>query len=516
MSSLTRTLVSKSAQWMRLGPRLMPFADVVSAQLPLSRLLRLSLFQLSVAMALVLLVGTLNRVMIVEMGIAASWVACMVALPVLWAPLRAVVGFRSDHHRSALGWRRVPFLWMGSLLQFGGFAVMPFALLVLSGAGDSQHWPAWLGPLGAGLTFLVVGAGLHTVQTAGLALATDLVAAEQRPRMVGFMGVMLLVGTIASALLFGALLADYSPGRLVQVLQGAAVATLVLNAVAMWKQEPAGPSLHRLRAFQAQRDAEAGRAAPAEAPQDFVEVLRAHLAVPGSAQRLRVLAIGTLAFSMQDVLLEPFAGQLLALSVGQTTWLTATLASGALLGFALASLVLGRGVKPPRLARLGLLMGCPGFVALLLAAVTASVAVLVAGAVLVGLAAGLFGHSLLTWTLASAPRQQTGLALGAWGAVQATAAGLGVAAGGVLRDAVQSLSQSGLWWDLSAWQAPQASGYTAVFVLELLLLGLALLLLPKLAAQSPASSTPSTGPSPAAAAGGLSNSTQNSAQNSAP
>jgi BCD family chlorophyll transporter-like MFS transporter len=105
--------------WMRLGPELLPFAEVASTTLPLSRLLRLSLFQVSVGMATVLLIGTLNRVLIVELGVSAWLVSLMVALPLVLAPFRTVIGFRSDHHRSVLGWRRVPYIWMGTLLQFG-------------------------------------------------------------------------------------------------------------------------------------------------------------------------------------------------------------------------------------------------------------------------------------------------------------------------------------------------------------------------------------------------------------
>ena len=120
------------------APRFLPFADAATAELPLGRLLRLSLFQVSVGMAMVLLIGTLNRVMIVELGVPAWLVALMVSLPLVFAPFRALIGFRSDTHRSVLGWRRVPYIWMGTLLQFGGLAIMPFALLVLS--GDTQ-WP---------------------------------------------------------------------------------------------------------------------------------------------------------------------------------------------------------------------------------------------------------------------------------------------------------------------------------------------------------------------------------------
>jgi hypothetical protein len=85
-----------------LAPQFLPFADAASEDLPLSRLLRLSLFQVSVGMALVLLVGTLNRVMIVELHVPASIVSIMVAIPLLFAPFRALIGFRSDNHRSEL------------------------------------------------------------------------------------------------------------------------------------------------------------------------------------------------------------------------------------------------------------------------------------------------------------------------------------------------------------------------------------------------------------------------------
>jgi BCD family chlorophyll transporter-like MFS transporter len=76
-------------RWSRVAPRFLPFADVATADLPLRRLLRLSLFQVTVGMSTALLVGTLNRVMIVELGVAAWLVALMVSLPLAFAPFRA-------------------------------------------------------------------------------------------------------------------------------------------------------------------------------------------------------------------------------------------------------------------------------------------------------------------------------------------------------------------------------------------------------------------------------------------
>ena len=137
------------------GMRFMPFADAASPDLPLPRLLRLSLFQAVIGMTTALLVGTLNRVMILELGIPAWWVAVSVGLPMVFAPFRALIGYRSDTHPSALGLRRIPYLWMGSLLLFGGLAIMPFALLLLS---EAEHANLWIGQVGACLAFLLVGA----------------------------------------------------------------------------------------------------------------------------------------------------------------------------------------------------------------------------------------------------------------------------------------------------------------------------------------------------------------------
>jgi BCD family chlorophyll transporter-like MFS transporter len=428
-----------------LGPRFLPFADAASEDLPLSRLLRLSLFQISVGMAMVMLVGTLNRVMIVELKVPATLVSLMVALPLLVAPFRALIGFRSDNHRSQLGWRRVPYIWMGSLLQFGGFSIMPFALLVLAGAGQSSQAPAWVGMVGAAGAFILVGIGMHTVQTAGLALATDLAPFESQPKVVGLMYVMQLLGMIGSALMLGHLLHDYSPGQLIRVVQAVAVMTLVLNVIALWKQEPRS----RLRK----------PGTPIE--QNFQQAWQTFCKGPKTLRRLLAVGLGTMAFTMEDVLLEPYGGEILNLSVSTTTLLTATLALGGLIGFAWASRVLGRGGDAYRLSGWGAWVGVPAFVAVIASAPLASPVLFSVGIFLIGLGGGLFAHGTLTATMQLAPPEQTGLAMGAWGAVQATAAGVGIALGGVVRDGVALVSSS-------------VMGYSAVYCLEIVLLGLTL------------------------------------------
>lgn len=434
----------------------LPFADAASDRLPFSKLLRLSLFQVSVGMATVLLMGTLNRVMIVELGIAASLIAVMAALPVLIAPMRAVLGFKSDSYRSAIGWKRVPYLWFGSLWQFGGLAIMPFALIVLS--GDQAIGPAWAGPVGAGLAFLMVGLGVHMTQTAGLALASDLADETTRPRVVAFLYVMLLLGMGLSALIFGWLLSDFSKLTLIRVVQGAAVMTLALNLAALWKQEALQPMSRAAR----------------EVPAPKFSAAWADLMAGGQAGRLLLAVfLGTMAFAMQDILLEPYGGEILGLSVGETTMLTALWAIGALAGFALAANRLSRGQDPVRTAALGLVAGVMAFSAVVFAAPLGSALVFSLGAMLIGFGSGLFAVSLLTRAMElAAGKERAGLALGAWGAASATATGLGVAAGGILKDWISTLALSGRFG--TAFQDP-ALGYQMVYHVEILLLFLTLI-----------------------------------------
>ncbi len=443
---------------------LMPFADAASPDLPLGRLLRLSLFQVTVGMAIVLLTGTLNRVMIVELGVPTWLVALMISLPIVVAPFRALIGHRSDVHRSVLGWRRVPYLMMGSMLQFGGLAIMPFTLLVLSG---DTHMPGWFGQAGAALSFLMLGAGVHTVQTAGLALANDLAPAESRPRVVALLYVMLLVGMVLSALIYGVLLADFSQIRLIEVIQGSAVVALALNTFALWKQEP------RNKALTAK-----DRATPSfsQAWGNFRHGGRA-------GRLLLAVGLGTAAFSMQDVLLEPYGGEILNLSVSATTTLTAMFAGGSLAGFVLTGVMLGRGMDPIRLAAIGILAGNMGFTAVIFAEPLASAAVFRMGTVIIGFGTGLFLIGTLTAAMDLAERGrgalgagvlQGGLALGAWGAVQATASGAAIAAGGALRDLVSTVGASGA---LGQALSSPATGYSFVYHLEILLLFVTLVVL---------------------------------------
>ncbi len=443
----------------RYDSRFLPFADAASADLPLARLLRLSLFQVSVGIALALLNGTLNRVMIVELNVPAWLVATMIGLPLLFAPLRAFMGFHSDQHRSVLGWRRVPYIWFGTLLQYGGLAIMPFALLVVSGEGRG---PAEVGQVGAAVAFLLVGAGLHATQTAGLALATDLAPAETRPRVVALIYVMLLLGMVGSSIAFGWLLSgEFSPLRLIQTIQGAAVITFMLNVIALWKQEP--------------RDLTRLQQPPTSAK--FAAAWRNFTAPSSTRRLLATVGFGTAAFSMQDVLLEPYGGQILHMQVGATSQLTALSAVGALVAFGLAARSLRRGAEPLRVAAVGALVGVLAFAAVVFAEPMGSALLFRIGAGLIGFGGGLFSVGTLLAAMAL-QKVDNGLALGAWGAVQATAAGLSIALGGAVCNVIGELAVHG---QMGPALASPATGYLFVYHFEIALLFAALVAIGPLA-----------------------------------
>ncbi len=437
----------------------LPFADAASEGLPMGQLLRLSLFQVSVGMASVMLLGTLNRVMIVELSVPAMIVAVMIALPVLIAPFRTLLGFRSDTHRSAIGWKRVPYIWFGSLWQFGGLAIMPFALLVLG--GDVVHHIPFAGEVLAALAFLMTGLGMHMTQTAGLALAADRASDETRPRVVALLYVMFLLGMGLSAVIIGALLSDYTDLLLIRVVQGAAVVGVALNLVALWKQEQVRPM------SKVERDVP--RPLFRDAWADFVSGGRA-------GRLLACVFVGTMAFNMQDVLLEPYGGEILGLSISSTTLLTAMWAAGALLGFIWAGQRLNNGSNAYRLAGMGALAGIWAFSIVIFAAPLDSAPLFFAGAGLIGFGGGLFAVSTLMAAMSMPAKGHAGrgLALGAWGAAQATAAGLSIALGGTLRDWIGSIAMTGAFGE---GLATPTTGYSFVYHAEIGLLFVTLVVL---------------------------------------
>ena len=441
----------------KISKNILPFSDAGSTNFSLFQLLRLSLFQISVGMATVMLAGTLNRVMIVELLVPASLVAIMIAIPVLIAPLRTFYGHKSDTYKSFIGWKRIPYMWFGSLFQFGGLAIMPFAIIILS--GDQTVGPSWAGEVLVAIAFLFTGIGMHITQTVGLALAADRATKENRPRVVALLYFMFLFGMGISAVVIGILLADFSKLRLIQVVQGSAVLTLILNLVAVWRQE-------QIIINQQKNDKS----------EKFFLSWKKFISDRKTNSLIWVVFWGTLAFSMQDVLLEPYGGQILGLSVSETTNLTGVWALGALLGLALAANNSKKTVSSVSNAMTALLIGIVGFSAIIFSSPMQFPFLYFLGTLFIGFGTGLFSVSLLiiAMALSSKTNLGSGFILGSWGAAQAIGAGLGIAVGGILRDLVNKIALSGY---LGSTFENNSIGYIFVYHLEILFIFITLIVL---------------------------------------
>ena len=241
---------------------------------------------------------------------------------------------------------------------------------------------------------------------------------------------------------------------------------VVLNLTSLWKQE----------ARQSRRGA--------REPDGFSRNWKRLMALPKMRRFLWTVGLGTAAFSMQDIVLEPFGGEVLHLGVGLTSSLTALSAGGALFAFVLSARLNARGMDSCRLAALGALLGLPAFACVIFSAPLESANLFRFGACLIGFAGGLFSVGMLMTAMAFPERELTGMVMGAWGAVQATAAGAAMALGGVLRDTVGGLATSG--WLGVPLNSP-ATGYSFVFHLEIYLLFVVLIALGPLVRRSPAS-----------------------------
>ncbi|MEL7213999.1 MAG: MFS transporter, partial [Pseudomonadota bacterium] len=207
-----------------------------------------------------------------------------------------------------------------------------------------------------------------------------------------------------------------------------------------------------------------------EAPRPQFKDAWRDFASGGQAGRLLVVVfLGTMAFNMQDVLLEPYGGEILGLSVSATTLLTAAWAGGAIVAFALAAKWLTGGLDPHRMCARGLLVGLAAFSAVIFAAPLDSAALFFVGATAIGFGGGLFSVSTLTaaMTMPAQGLAGRGLALGAWGAAQATAAGISIALGGLIRDLMQAAAANGSLPDALS---DPATSYSVVYHVEIGLL----------------------------------------------
>ncbi|MCU0511911.1 MAG: BCD family MFS transporter [Anaerolineae bacterium] len=386
------------------------------------RVLRLGLIQFGIGLSLAPISGALNRVLITDLKIPAVAVGFLIALHYFVSPVRAMIGYRSDKARSDGKWR-TPYVVLGVMLTFAGLTCAPFALILLGGHGSISFLPAMVI---CSVIFIAYGAGINILETVYLALVSDITPAHSRGKVISVLWIMLVLGTVISAIVVGAILTTYSHQRLIQVMQASAIIFVLLTVAALWGQE-------RLR--------------PDGSIISELKMVRVRLTLWESIRKLGdqralqalfgLIFLATMAFATHDVLLEPYGGQVLNMSVSATMQLTALWGLMNIVGVGAAGFLLYRKQPIAFLIGLGCVLGLFGFGILSYSSQSLSVPLFQFGVACISIGRGLFivGSVILVMSLVDV--NHAGLFLGLWGIVQAMAQGIGVIGSGLLRDVAQ-------------------------------------------------------------------------------
>ena len=398
-------------------------------------IVRLGLVQTGLGAVVVLTTSTLNRVMVVELALPAILPGALVAIHYALQAFRPAWGHGSD-----IGGRRTPWIVGGmAVLSAGGFLAAVATATMTSNVA--------LGIALAVAAFCLIGAGVGAAGTSLLVLLAKRTNDARRAAAATIVWVMMIAGFIVTTASAGHLLDPFSPLRLVVISGCVSLAAMVLTMIGVWGAEPRGASV----------------AAPPA--QDRTASFRTALRQVWREKQARRFAlfvfVSMLAYSAQDLILEPFAGVVFGFSPGATTKLSGIQHAGTLLGMALVPLV---GALYPR-SRGNLqnwtIAGCAAS-ALALAALAAASMVgpswpLRETVFLLGLTNGVYAVAAIGSMMALVSRQgdkREGVRMGLWGAAQAFAFGIGGFLGTLASDAAHAVLK-----------AP-AVAYASVFAIE--------------------------------------------------
>jgi BCD family chlorophyll transporter-like MFS transporter len=401
-------------------------------------IVRLGLVQAALGAVVVLTTSTLNRVMVVELALPAMIPGALVTLHHAMQMLRPRMGHGSDAVR-----RKTPWILGGmAVLSAGGVGAA-----VATAMAATHQVP---GLLLAVLSFALIGGGVSACGTSLLVLMAQRIAHERRAAGATIVWMMMIAGFAVTATLAGKMLDPFSPLRLVQVAGGVSGLALLVATVAIWGIEGKGVA--------------AASAEPARPKTPFLPAFRQVWAEPDARRFTVFVFVSMLAYSTQDLILEPFAGAFFAFSPGESTKLSGTQHGGVFVGMLLVA-VMTTVFKRRPLAQLKLWVvgGCMASAVAMLGLVAAGVYgppwPLKQNVFVLGVANGVFSIAAIGSMMKLATEGNSGregVRMGLWGAAQALAFG----AGGFTGTALVELAR---WL-----HGPSAIAYSFVFALEAL------------------------------------------------
>jgi BCD family chlorophyll transporter-like MFS transporter len=395
--------------------------------------LQLGLLHTAVAMTLVPINSTLNRVMIHELGLSKTLVTLLAISPYLLSPIQVAIGSFSDRH-PILGYRRSPYILLGLLLCVVGVTVSPQVAILIS-----ENFT--LGILVGLLAFGAWGMGYNLSAVSYLSLASELSGEKGRGRTVAVMFTMMILGLIATGLTLSRLVPTYSPEILTRAFNLVAASALTLGLLGLFRLEP-----------------RSGVSSSTHSEHYTVKQMTAAITANPVARVFFVYLLLLLAALLgQDVLLEPFGAQAFGMTIEQTSRFVSIMGTFTLLAFALAAALEGR-VPKRRLAQTGNLGALLGFLTILTSGILHSSGIFYAGLVLLGFGTGLSTVANLSLMFDLTVPEQVGLYIGAWGFSNGLSRLVGLFLAGIVADVGTQVTGSAL------------NGYLIVFGIEALML----------------------------------------------
>jgi BCD family chlorophyll transporter-like MFS transporter len=394
----------------------------------LRKRIQLGLIHVAVAMTLVPINSTLNRVMIKELAISATLVAILASLPYLFSPIQVAIGSFSDRH-PLWGYRRSPYILLGLGLCVAGVALSPLAAFRMS----ANPLPGIL--LGI-LAFGAWGMGFNFATVSYLSLASEVSGESGRGRTVAVMWFMMITGIIVTAIGLGQMVDPYTPQALERAFWAVGMGASILGLIGLVGLEPRSRS---------------AAASALDKDQYSWGVLARFIFGNRPARFFFVYLVLLLAALLgQDVLLEPFGGEAFGMSVQQTTRITSIWGGCVLVALLAAGALEGR-ISKRLLARAGGWGALAGFALIAASGVMMSKGLFYVGLLFLGVGTGLSTVSNLSLMLDMTTADKVGLFIGAWGMANAVSRLAGSVLGGVGRDLTARLS------------GQPVAGYVAVF-----------------------------------------------------
>lgn len=401
---------------------------------------QLGLIHVAVAMTLVPINSTLNRVMIKELAISATIVAILASLPYLFSPIQVAIGSYSDRH-PIFGFRRTPYILGGLVLCVLGVIVSPQVAFLM-------HDNFALGLLVGLLAFGAWGMGYNLSAVSYLSLASELSSETERGKTIATMWFMMILSIILTAIGLSRMVDPYTPEALIRAFGVVAAAALFLGLLGLIRLEPRSRRL----------------SSTASEAYTIRQMTTAITANPVARVFFIYLLLLLAAILGQDVLLEPFGAEAFGMTVTQTTRITSIWGTFVLLAIIVAGLLEGR-VSKRLVAQLGNTGALLGFIVIVLSGILMSQSVFYTGVTLLGIGTGLSTVANLSLMFDLTMPGMVGLYIGAWGFSNALSRLTGSILGGVVRDVVtQSTGQP-------------LSGYLVVFSIEALMLLVAAIML---------------------------------------